>query len=132
MLTDRQVKSLQTEKPQIEVFDQSIPGFGVRVTNKGRKSFFLLYRARRAADPQRRLRRVTFGSYPFLSLAIARDQARAILREVQIGKDPGAGAAGLYVQRRSALRPGRVPPDSRLREIFPEGYLPGTFRGGAA
>src|SRR6202035_2828025 len=64
---------------------------------------------------------------PFLSLAIARDQARAILREVQIGKDPGAGAAGLYVQRRSALRPGRVPPDSRLREIFPEGYLPGTF-----
>jgi hypothetical protein len=50
MLTDRQVKSLHTDQPQIEVYDGSIPGFGVRVTNKGRKSFFLFYRARRAVD----------------------------------------------------------------------------------
>jgi hypothetical protein len=63
MLTDRQIKSLETDRPQIDVFDGAIPGFGVRVTNKARKSFFLFYRSRRSADPRRRLRRVTLGAH---------------------------------------------------------------------
>jgi hypothetical protein len=76
MLTDRQVKRLHTDQPQIEVYDGSVPSFGVRVTNKGRKSFFLFYRARRAVDAERRLRRVTFGSYSYVSLADARERAK--------------------------------------------------------
>jgi integrase len=127
MLTDRQVKSLHTDLPQIEVYDGSIPGFGVRVTNKGRKSFFLFYRARRAVDAGRRLRRVTFGSYPYVSLADARERARAILLEVGAGKDPSAGTARQYVHRRSTHRAGRTPAHPKLRTILPDGYFPGTF-----
>lgn len=127
MLTDRQVKSLHTDLPQIEVYDGSIPGFGVRVTNKGRKSFFLFYRARRAVDAGRRLRRVTFGSYPYVSLADARERAKAILLEVGAGKDPNAGTTRQYVHRRSTHRAGRTPAHPKLRSILPDGYLPGTF-----
>ena len=127
MLTDRQVKSLRTDQLQIEVYDGSIPGFGVRVTNKGRKSFFLFYRARRAVDASRRLRRITFGSYPYVSLADARERAKAILLEVGSGKDPNAGSARQYVHRRSTHRAGRAPAHPKLRSILPEGYFPGTF-----
>src|SRR5262245_28907788 len=113
MLTDRQIKSLKTDRPQIDIFDGTLPGFGVRVTNKARKSFFLFYRSRRSVDPRRRLRRATLGTYPHLSLADARDRARAILREVEIGKDPCTGLARQYVQRRSKNRLGAVAADPR-------------------
>ena len=128
MLTDRQIKSLKTDRPQVDVFDGDIAGFGVRVTNKARKSFFLFYRSRRSADPRRRLRRVTLGTYPYLSLGEARERARAILREVETGKDPGAGVARQYVQRRSKNRQGTaIAADPRLEKLFPEGFVPGTF-----
>ncbi len=127
MLTDRQIKSLETDRPQIDVFDGAIPGFGVRVTNKARKSFFLFYRSRRSADPRRRLRRVTLGVYPYLSLGEARERARSILREVETGKDPSTGLARQYVQRRSKNRLGAVAADPRLQKLFPEGFVPGTF-----
>jgi integrase len=128
MLTDRQIKSLKTDRPQIDVFDGDLPGFGVRVTSKARKSFFLFYRPRRVADPRRRLRRVTLGTYPFLSLGEARERARAILREVESGKDPGTGLARQYVRRRSKNRQGAaVPAEPRLQKLFPDGCLPGTF-----
>ena len=127
MLIDRQIKSLRTDLPQIEVYDRSIPGFGVRVTNKGRKSFFLFYRARRAVDAGRKLRRVTFGSYPYVSLADARERAKAILLEVGAGKDPNAGTTRQYVHRRSTHRAGRTPAHPKLRTLLPDGYFPGTF-----
>ena len=47
MLTDRQgQKPAHTAQPQIEVCDGSISDFGVRVTNKRRKSFLLFSLAR--------------------------------------------------------------------------------------
>ncbi len=125
MLTDRQIKSLKTDRPQVDVFDGDLPGFGVRVTNKARKSFFLFYRPRRLADPRRRLRRVTFGTYPHLPLAEARERARALLREIETGKDPSTGLARQYVRRRSKNRQGAVAADPRLDKLFPEGFLPG-------
>jgi len=127
MLTDRQIKSLKTDRPQEDVFDGDLPGFGVRVTNRARKSFFLFYRLRRLEDPSRRLRRVTLGTYPHLPLAEARERARAILREVETGKDPSTGLARQYVRRRSKNRQGAVAADPRLRKLFPDGFLPGTF-----
>jgi hypothetical protein len=57
MLTDRQIKSLKTDRPQVDVFDGEIPGFGVRLTNRGRKSFFLFYRAANISVTRRRSHR---------------------------------------------------------------------------
>jgi integrase len=82
-LTNVQIRTL---KPpvigQIEVWDGKIPGFGLRVSKGGAKSFILLYRHKD------RPRRLTLGRYPILSLADARTQAQVALREVYLGNDP--------------------------------------------
>ena len=72
------------EHGRIEYWDAALPGFGLRVTEKGAKSWTVLYRI------HGRLRRSTLGSYPALPLAEARDRARKVLREVDKGKDPAS------------------------------------------
>jgi integrase len=69
---------------RIEYWDAALPGFGLRVTHKGAKSWTVLFRA------QGKLRRLTIGHYPALSLADARAGAREALLEVAKGVDPGA------------------------------------------
>jgi len=84
-LTDRAVKLLKARSERFEVWDSSAPGFGVRVSPAGRKSFIYLYRF------EGRARRMTMGVYPRMSLATARTrhaEARELLDEK--GRDPGA------------------------------------------
>ena len=57
-------------------------GFGVRVSYGGKKVFVVRYRV------NRRLRRLTIGPYPALSLAEARRQARMVMGDVAHGDDP--------------------------------------------
>jgi integrase len=57
-------------------------GFGVRVSYGGRKAFVVRYRV------NGRLRRLTLGPYPDLSLAEARRKARMIMGDVAQGDDP--------------------------------------------
>ena len=59
-----------------EVWDEHIPGFGIRVSKAGTKAFMLVYRHRG------RSRRLTLGRYPVLRLADARDKATSALRQV--------------------------------------------------
>lgn len=70
------------QQGQNEVFDTKIPGFGVRISARGTKSFVLLYRF------DGRSVRLTLGRYPTLSLADARKLASEALREVTLGSDP--------------------------------------------
>jgi integrase len=72
---------------RIEYWDLALPGFGLRVTDKGTKSWTVLYRLRR------RQRRATLGTYPPMLLAEARDRGRAVLRDVDKGHDPAAAKA---------------------------------------
>ena len=84
-LTDRAVKLLKPRSERFEVWDSSTPGFGVRVSPAGRKSFIFLYRF------EGRARRMTIGVYPRMSLASARTrhaEARELLEEK--GRDPGS------------------------------------------
>jgi integrase len=67
---------------QIEYYDRRLPGFGVRVSHGGSKSWFLMTRL------DGRLLRVTLGKYPAMSLADAREQARDAARVASEGKDP--------------------------------------------
>lgn len=83
-LTDVRVQSLKPKKDRYEVWDPAAPGFGVRVTPKGAKSFVYVYRF--DSTP----RRMTLGRYPKLTLAQARIKyaaAKAALDEK--GVDPG-------------------------------------------
>ncbi len=82
-LTDIRIKKLLPDpNKRIEVWDALLPGFGVRVSIKGTKSFVLMYRF------QNKLRRQTLGRYPLLSLADARQMAKDILLKVQKNEDP--------------------------------------------
>ena len=84
-MTARSVSALRAPATgQVDYFDEALPGFGLRVSYGGRRSWTLLYRHHGSK------RRMTIGPYPTLPLAAARDQARAALRDVALGKDPAA------------------------------------------
>lgn len=83
-LNDRAIAGLKpTAGAQRDYFDRALPGFGIRVSPRGKKTFILLYR-----NQARRLRRQTFGTYPLVSLATAREDAQAALRKATVGRDP--------------------------------------------
>jgi integrase len=83
LFTDMMLRKLTSDgEDRIEVWDERIPGFGMRVSKVGTKTFMLMYRHRG------RSRRLTLGRYPVLSLADAREKALAALRQVNGGADP--------------------------------------------
>ena len=78
-LTDIAVRSLKApEHGQITYQDQRFPGFGIRVSQGGARSFVLIHGSNR--------QRTTIGRYPAISLKDARDEAKRILAETRLGK----------------------------------------------
>jgi integrase len=69
---------------RIDVWDQKLSGFGLRISESNRKTWTVVYRRR----SDRRQCRVTLGQYPLISLADARDLARGLLGKVALGGDP--------------------------------------------
>jgi integrase len=67
-----------------ELYDGIIPGFGVRVTDKGAKSYIFLY------VHQGKRRRYTIGRVGAMSLDQARRKARELYELAQAGRDPAA------------------------------------------
>jgi integrase len=78
-LTDIGVRSLKApDRGQITYQDNRFPGFGVRVSQGGGKSFVLVHGAKR--------QRITIGRYPAITLKEAREEAKRILAETRLGK----------------------------------------------
>jgi integrase len=67
---------------RVEYWDAALPGFGLRITEHGKRSWVLMTRLRG------QLLRYTIGSYPKTGLAKARELARSALHLVAEGKDP--------------------------------------------
>jgi integrase len=84
-LTDRYVDSLKPEEGRrTEIRDGKVRGLILRISEKGTKSWSVLYR--RKSDGRRR--RCMCGSYPQITLADARVAALDILARVAKGEDP--------------------------------------------
>jgi integrase len=82
-LTDAMArKALPAAHGSLLLWDAEVKGFCLRVSPGGGKSFMLDYRA------GGRQRRITLGSYPDWSVAAARETAKAMKREVDLGRDP--------------------------------------------
>jgi Arm DNA-binding domain len=76
--TDMTVQKLPSpERGQKLYSDDSLPGFAVRVSQGGGKSFLVVVGRER--------RYITIGRYPVVTLAQARERARTILAEHQLG-----------------------------------------------
>jgi integrase len=71
-------------KGQLDYFDRGFPGLALRVSYGGAKSFVFFYRA------CGKLRRMTLGCYPAMSLAAAREAWREARIEAQAGRDPAS------------------------------------------
>ncbi|MGE0023215.1 MAG: tyrosine-type recombinase/integrase [Hyphomicrobium sp.] len=83
MLNDLTIRKLAAPAEGVAQFpDGSIPGFGVRVTSNGVKSFYLAYRHHGKS------RRLNLGRYPTTKLQKARAKAFAALSEIEEGRDP--------------------------------------------
>lgn len=82
-LNDVTIRSLPVPASgQVQYADGKLPGFGIRITASGIKTFYLAYRVRG------RSRRLTLGRYPFTSLADARAKAHEALVSLNKGSDP--------------------------------------------
>src|SRR5262245_40011881 len=86
--TDASVRALKPQGLRYEVFEAGRPGFGLRVSESGTKTWFFLYRF------GGRPRRLTLGEYgparPKLGLADAHLEHAAAVKKLESGIDPGA------------------------------------------
>src|SRR5262249_56809328 len=89
VLNDRIIKGLKPAKlgQRYDVMDAVLPGLGVRVTDKGTRSFVLVARFPGSSNPTRR----ALGEYGALGLADTRDEARKWLGLIAPRAAPAAG-----------------------------------------
>jgi Arm DNA-binding domain/Phage integrase, N-terminal SAM-like domain len=84
-LTDRTVRALVAPATGNQItYDSTVSGFGVRITAGGAIAFILNYRVKTSG----RERRYTIGNPPEWSVAVAREEAKRLKREVDSGGDP--------------------------------------------
>jgi integrase len=85
-LTDSSVAGLKLPpgKSEILVFDETTPGFGVRLRAGGKRSWIAQYRI------NHQQRRLSLGAVGVIDAADARKRAKQALAQVQLGRDPQA------------------------------------------
>ena len=122
-LNDRVIKSLKAAKlgQRYEVMDALVPGFGIRVTDKGAKTFILIARYPCSENPTRR----ALGEYGELTLEQARVRARDWHTLIGRGIDPREQVE----RQRLAEQRKRANTFAAVAEDFIEGKLPSERNG---
>ncbi|WP_397592098.1 Arm DNA-binding domain-containing protein [Sphingorhabdus sp.] len=83
-ITKRAVEAAAPREKEYYIWDEDIPGLGLRVLPSGRRQYIVQYRA------GRRSRRISLGPSTILTTEQARSRALAILADARGGKDPAA------------------------------------------
>jgi len=79
------VERIKTADQDVVVWDDTLPGFGVRLKPSGVRSYIIQYRNRNTSVS----RRLTIGQHgPLLTFDQAKKQARAMLADAMRGEDP--------------------------------------------
>lgn len=107
-LTDPLVRQLKPGASTFIAWDTEVKGFGCRVTASA-KAWVLNYRTKAG-----RQRQITIGSFPAWSTALARDEAKRLRQQVDLGQDP----MGDLHQLRAA------PTMNDLANIYRENHMP--------
>ena len=131
-LTKSAIYTLPVPVKETVHWDAGLPGFGVKVTPKGKRVFIVLYRTGGAGS---RLRKYTIGPYGRITLAMARAQAQKIFVARLDGRDPAAEKANsrrrlvvdrvdglvetFIVERLSSLRSGPAVTNRLRNDVIP-------------
>ena len=83
-LTKRVVDATEIREREYFIWDEDLPGFGLRVLPSGRKQYIIQYRA------GRRSRRISLGPSSVLTCEQARSRAITIIAATKNGDDPAA------------------------------------------
>jgi integrase len=83
-LTKSVVEKTEPEKSDLYLWDFDTPGFGVKVTPKGKRIYVAQYRI------SGRSRRMTIGRHGILTFEKAKEEAKTKLAEATLGADPAA------------------------------------------
>ena len=94
--TDKAIKALEPKDKRFVVMETNGVGFGVRVTPTGTKSWIFVYRLKG------KLYRMTFGEYPAMSLAEARQEHAAARKLLKSGIDPATAVQRAHEEMRQA------------------------------
>jgi len=88
-LTDKAVERFAPKPTRYEVHDTYLTGLSLRVTDKGRKSWYVMYRLAGAGPGgiKGKLIRLKVGDYPLMDLTTARDAAKEVLQPAEYGRD---------------------------------------------
>jgi integrase len=100
-LTSKAVAQLTSDKADAIFFDDDMPGFGFRLRRSGtqvRRSYVAQYRS------HGRTRRVLIGSAELFNAEQARAQAKTILAQVAMGRDPQGEKASARLRHGRTLR----------------------------
>jgi integrase len=91
-LTAVAVEKLKPKDKRYDAFDASVRGLGIRVAVTGIKTWFVMRRE------NGRMRRVSIGRFPDVSLTAARKRALETLSQMEDGSLPRRGDADLFEQ----------------------------------
>src|SRR6266508_2561615 len=107
-------------KGQVEYFDKNMPGFALRASYSGTKSWILMTRVRGSS----KLMRVTLGQWPTLTLADAHLAAREAKHQAKAGLDPRE----LYKRRQAEMQDAEKLTFSRMVDDFLARYAKPKLR----
>ena len=93
-LTEKLIKAAEAGKESLQIFDEEVRGFAVRIRPTGGRVFTLDYRM------NGRQRRYTIGRWPEWTVTAARERAKALRREIDAGEDPLAEREVAFVAPR--------------------------------
>ncbi len=123
-LTHRAIETFVAGRWMTDYWDEQLPGFGVRVSKSGRKTFIVRYKGTSGSK-----RRLNLGVYPVMSLAEARDQACEKLAAIAKGEDPQVekvaereavtfgDLAAIYLERHAKIKKRRWKEDERILRV---------------
>jgi integrase len=113
-LTDRSLQALRPTGQRAIVWDALLPGMAVRVSGKGKRSFYAVKRRAGAVQPTW----VLLGAYPVMTLGDARAKAREALAALAEGHDPASLAESKRRAREEAERQRRASTFGAVAEDF--------------
>lgn len=113
-ITDRELKALLDKPPaqRVELNDGTIDGLMIRVGPRGRPTWTLRFRVRGAGGITdrgtklngTRYHRVSLGTYPTVSIKVARQKAAGYLAALEGGEDPIASLEDQAIRRRDTVQ----------------------------